>query len=98
MALMSYATGAALMLAGVQSVPRPTFDAASIKANKSTTGVMGGACQGTDPAPSTGRAGLLDMARASVQFAPIPPGTCRMVRASLKMLIQEAYGLVLDQN
>jgi len=72
----------------------PRFEVASIKPNPSTgRGLMGGACQGTEPDINAGRGGLAAMAGAALNVSPIPLGTCRMTRASLKMLMQTAFGL-----
>jgi uncharacterized protein (TIGR03435 family) len=60
------------------------FEAATIKpADPGGRGFIGGACHGTDSPPTSG-------------FLPVAPpalGRCRFTTMTLKMLIQQAYGL-----
>jgi uncharacterized protein (TIGR03435 family) len=60
----------------------PSFDAASIRLNKTSSGLMGGSCHGTDTVYS-----------GALGFSPPPLGRCVMTNASLKMLLQTAYDL-----
>ena len=88
------ALNVAWLRAQTQPDAGPRFEVASIKPNVSTgRGLMGGACQGTDGDGRAGRGSLAAMAGASFSVAPVPVGTCRMTRTSLKMLIQIAFGL-----
>jgi uncharacterized protein (TIGR03435 family) len=68
--------------ATVASAQAPSFDAASVRPDKSGSGMMGGSCHGTDS--------VYDGARP---FSPPPLGRCVMRNVSLKMLIQTAYDL-----
>jgi uncharacterized protein (TIGR03435 family) len=91
--LASVALNVAWLRAQKQSDVGPQFEVASIKPNMSTgRGLMGGGCQGTDRDGNAGRGGLAAMAGASFSVAPVPLGSCRMTRTSLKMLMQIAFG------
>jgi uncharacterized protein (TIGR03435 family) len=71
-----------LAAATVASAQTPSFDAASVRPDKTGSGIMGGSCHGTDSIYS----GVLG-------FSPPPLGRCVMRNVSLKMLIQTAYDL-----
>jgi uncharacterized protein (TIGR03435 family) len=92
--LACVALNVAWLRAQKQSDLGPQFEVASIKPNMSTgRGLMGGGCQGTDRDGNAVRGGLAAMAGASFSVAPVPLGSCRMTRTSLKMLMQIAFGL-----
>ena len=94
LALACGALNVAWLPAQTQPDAAPRFEVASIKPNPSAgRGLMGGGCHGTDRDINAGKGGLAAMAGAAFTVAPIPLGSCRVTRASLKMLVQIAFGL-----
>jgi bla regulator protein blaR1 len=64
-------------------VKPPPFEVASVKPNKSESGLIGGGCHGVDSKYS-----------GAFPIAPPPLGRCVMTRVTLKMLVQTAYSLI----
>jgi uncharacterized protein (TIGR03435 family) len=93
LALTCAALNVSWVRAQSQAAARPEFEVASVKPNVSGgRGLMGGACHGTDRDANAGQGGLAAMAGAAFNVAPVPLGSCRVTRASLKMLMQIAFG------
>src|SRR5215472_1935330 len=70
------------------------FDVASIRLNKSETGLIGGGCRGLDTRERPGGiSALMQAAKATSAVRTAPLGRCVFTRTSLDMLIDWAYGV-----